>query len=174
MEMECRRAGNCWKDNWRSEFCWRCRPGSRTNVDFWVLQDLTLLTLVFGESYLSTVSNAVPSAHKVPIPAGSSAELLPPSASRLSQDSTLTYSVPSREAPAFLAALKEIPAAAHGSENEAELDDVQEQKLWIMRAARGASKTNSLKDWAKNSWTAFLDLVKVRVGAKTRWNDGGD
>ena len=40
------------------------------------------------------------------------------------------------------------------------MDDVPEQKRWIMKAARTPSNTISLVDWAQNSWTAFLDLIK--------------
>lgn len=110
-------------------------------------QHLSLVTLAFADSYADAPS--------VVIPNDSSAELLPSSASRLSlsQDSTLAYSLPSDETPAFLASIKEIAA-----QETAEDDD--EQKRWIMRAARGSARRFSLREWIHNSWIAFTDSIR--------------
>jgi hydroxymethylglutaryl-CoA reductase (NADPH) len=89
------------------------------------------------------------------LPNDSSAELLPSSASRLSlsQDSTLAFALPSHETPAFLTSIKEISAR-----ETAEDDD--EQKRWIMRLARGSARSFSLREWVRNSWVAFIDLIR--------------
>lgn len=110
-------------------------------------EHLSLITLAFADSYAEAPS--------VVIPNDSSAELLPSSASRLSlsQDSTLAFSLPSDETPSFLASIKEISA-----QETAEDDD--EQKRWIMRAARGSARRFSLREWVRNSWIAFTDLIR--------------
>ncbi|KAG9972665.1 3-hydroxy-3-methylglutaryl-CoA reductase 2, partial [Aureobasidium melanogenum] len=110
-------------------------------------EHLSLVTLAFADSYAHAPS--------VVIPNDSKAELLPSSNSRLSlsQDSTLAFSLPSDETPAFLASIKEISA-----QESAEDDD--EQKRWITRAARGSARRFSLREWVRNSWIAFTDLIR--------------
>jgi hypothetical protein len=37
-----------------------------------------------------------------------------------------------------------------------------EEKKWIMKAVKScAGKPGSLRRWAKNAWTDFVDLLKV-------------
>lgn len=69
--------------------------------------------------------------------------------------------MPSYEAARFLAAIQEIPASGESLEADNDtLDDVSEEKRWIMKAAKGADKPFTLQGWAKDSWTAFVDLLK--------------
>ncbi|KAL1297961.1 hypothetical protein AAFC00_006470 [Neodothiora populina] len=128
---------------------------------------LALISLTFGDSYLGNnpSSNAAPSAQAVPVPADSKAEILPSrSSSSLSTDDTLAFSLPSHEAPRFLAAIREVPAtgrANNAAESDAGvLDDLPEEKRWIMKAAKAADKPFTLSGWASDSWTAFVDLIK--------------
>lgn len=122
-----------------------------------------MISLTFGDSYLSgAASEAAPLAQAVPIPSDSQAEILPPRSSGVSQDDTLAFSLPSEEAPRFLAAIREIPASGETVEADNEtLDDIPEQKRWIMKAAKNADKPFTLQNWANDSWTAFVDLLKV-------------
>ena len=124
---------------------------------------LALISLAFSNSYLSTSNSveAIPLAQSVPVPSDSRAETLPPRSSSASQDDTLAFSMPSDEAPRFLAASREIPVTGEAPEADNEtLDDAPEQKRWIMKAAKGADKPFTLTNWAKDSWTAFVDLIK--------------
>ena len=102
----------------------------------------------------------------MPIPSNSKAEILPPrSSSSNSNDGTLAFSLPSKEAPRFIAAIREIPAPA-GDGMDADndtLDHVPEQKRWIMKAAKAADRPFTLQNWAIDSWTAFTDLVKACI-----------
>lgn len=87
----------------------------------------------------------------------------------MSQHDTLAFSLPSEEAPRFLAAIREIPASGEivDADNET-LDDIPEQKRWIMKAAKNADKPFTLQNWAYDSWTAFVDLLKVRQYIKSQ------
>lgn len=122
-----------------------------------------MISLTFGETFLSgSASKAAPLAEAVPIPSDSQAEILPPRSSSLAQDDTLAFSLPSEEAARFLIAIKEIPISGDAIEADNEtLDDVAEQKRWIMKAAKGTDKPFTLSNWARDSWTAFVDLLKV-------------
>jgi len=129
------------------------------------VSDYSLVTLNFGESYLGGAPKVAPIAQSVPQTSSGGARALPPSADRLSslaQESTLAFSVPSEHTTSFLRGIKEVPASTEQSIDSEEVDDVQEEKRWMMKAARGPAQANGVIDWAKNSWTAFLDLLKVR------------
>lgn len=124
-------------------------------------RELALVTLVFPES--STVSSA-PS-HDA-IPRNVSVERLPSSSSSfstLSQDTSLAYAIPYTEASDFLMAMQEIPAPAdvadaHGSDKEG----TREEKKWMMRASKNGNASGGVRNWINDSWTSFVDLLKVR------------
>lgn len=40
-------------------------------------------------------------------------------------------------------------------------EDVDEQKKWIMRAARASGSGQSIKLWFADAWSSFVDLIKV-------------
>ena len=124
-------------------------------------EDIALITLAFPES--NGYSNAAPVAQSIPLPHESAAQLLPPSAnifSPLSSDTTLAFSMPFSESAQFLDGLKEVPASGvSASHTGPESDDEPKQPLWLMRSSRKA-RSNGILEWAENSWTAFLDLIK--------------
>lgn len=146
------------------ETSWKWQTEEQGAHGFAGQEELSLITLTFGESYLSGSSapEAIPLAQAVPIPSDTQAEILPPRSSSSSGDDTLAFALPSQEAPRFLTAVREIPSAGETVASDSEtLDDVPEQKRWIMKAAKGAHRPFTLRNWAKDSWTAFSDLIKV-------------
>ncbi|KAI1082099.1 3-hydroxy-3-methylglutaryl-CoA reductase [Whalleya microplaca] len=121
---------------------------------------LALITLVFPESSADAPQTA-PSRHIVPLPQNMSVSHLPSTSNSLSaysQDSALAFSIKYSEAPEFLAAVQEIPNDVPGQESR-ETETGQEQKMWIMKVARGHT-ASSLVRWVQNAWTEFLDLIK--------------
>jgi hydroxymethylglutaryl-CoA reductase (NADPH) len=100
-----------------------------------------------------------PPAETVPIPANLSAKRIPSTPnvlSAISQDSSLSYSVPYAEVSDFLKAAQEIPGRSQS-------DNGGEDKMWIMKAARpngyGARKT--YRAWLSDGWSSLVDLIKV-------------
>lgn len=128
-----------------------------------------LLTFIFPDSLSTNSPQTAPLSHAVPLPQNLSITELPSTSNPLapiSQDSALAFSIPYEQAPEFLAGAQEIPnainalhdsRARHGEEAE----PVDEQKMWIMKAARtpGAART-SIGSWIANAWTEFVDLLK--------------
>jgi hydroxymethylglutaryl-CoA reductase (NADPH) len=60
--------------------------------------------------------------------------------------------------------MQEIPAPAEASESHgsAAAGD-HEEKKWIMKAARSGSGAGGVRNWARESWTSFMDLLKVAI-----------
>ncbi|GME47027.1 hypothetical protein GTA08_BOTSDO11753 [Neofusicoccum parvum] len=127
-------------------------------------EKLALLTLLFPESTPANAPQTAPLGNAVPIPRNSSAELLPSSStafSQISHDTSLAFSIPYDEASEFLAAMQELPAPAGASEKHETDDGKVEEKKWIMKAVKNASKSSrDLRQWVVESWTSFLDLLK--------------
>ena len=126
-------------------------------------QDVALVTLAFPDTGASASLKALE--ERIVLPKGSSAEVVPSSAnilSPLSSDTTLAYSMPYSETAQFLEAVKEITAlsSAPAIQEDDGSDDEAEQKLWLMKSAKAPARSNKMVDWAENSWTAFLDLLK--------------
>ena len=123
-------------------------------------QELALITLVFPES--SNV-NSAPS-HKS-VPSNFSVEHLPSSSSSfstLSQDTSLAFSVPYAEASDFLMALQEISAPADVADAQgSDKEGTREEKKWMMRASKNGSAPSGVRNWVVESWTSFIDLLKV-------------
>ena len=127
-----------------------------------------LLTFVFPDSLAANSPQNAPVAETVTLPQNLFVTALPPTSNPLaplSQDRALAFKVPYHEAPEFLARTQELPNAAtlptddrarHGFEAE----HMQEQKKWIMKAAKANSTKGSVKHWAENAWTEFIDLLK--------------
>jgi len=130
-------------------------------------RELVLLTFVFPESTSFNAAQTAPLGQQVLLPGNSSAELLPSSSnsfSTIAHDTSLAFSIPYSEAPEFLAAMQEIPAPedateSHGSNDEGTL----EQKKWIMKAVKSGSNGGGLRKWTKDSWTSFVDVLKVNI-----------
>lgn len=120
---------------------------------------LALVTFVFPETLTSDSSIKPPQSHVVPIPQNLSVNPLPPtenSFTAYAHDSILAYSVKYQEASEFLSAAQEIP---HKEGETIVTRHGREQKTWIMKAAKGNTR-NSFTEWARSSWTGFLDLLK--------------
>jgi hydroxymethylglutaryl-CoA reductase (NADPH) len=123
-------------------------------------QELVLVTLVFPES--GTINNAPTQRN---IPSNVSARLLPSSSNSfltIAHDSSLAFAVPYTQTPDFLMAMQEISAPedateSHGSQQEG----TDEEKKWIMKAARGGNAPSGIRSWVQESWTSFVDLLKV-------------
>jgi hydroxymethylglutaryl-CoA reductase (NADPH) len=72
--------------------------------------------------------------------------------------------MPYLEAPSFLSASQEIPVSSDASQVRY-LDDGTsvEEKKWIMKAVKNSDGNGSVRRWAKNAWTDFLDLLKASI-----------
>ena len=123
--------------------------------------ELALITLVFPES---SAVNSAPSQHAVP--RNVSAKLLPSSSnsfSTISQDTSLAYSISYAEAGDFLMAMQEISPPEDATEAQGSLEHgTREQKKWIMKAAKSAPASGGIRNWVRESWVSFVDLLKVR------------
>lgn len=120
---------------------------------------LALLTLVFPDTLSTDSPSTAPRSHHVPVPQNLSITQLPSTENPFttySQDSILAYSLPYAEGPEFLAATQEIP---NEDSEETETQHGREKKTWIMKAAK-VNTRNSIVQWASNTWTEFLDLLK--------------
>ncbi len=126
--------------------------------------DIALVTLAFSETGTGASSNAAPNAKDVPLPAGSSAEVLPSSAnmlSSMSSESTLAFTMPYSESPGFLDSVREIPASRYiSAEVDDGSDDEPEQKRWMMKNAKKTGRSHSMFRWFEDSWASFMDLLK--------------
>lgn len=120
------------------------------------------MTLVFPES---SAVNSAPEQNAVP--SNVSTMLLPSSSSSfstISQDTTLAYAVPYAHAADFLKAMQEISAPKDVSQSHgSEVEGTREEKKWIMKAAKTGSAPGGVRNWARDSWTSFVDLLKVRI-----------
>ncbi|ERF70877.1 3-hydroxy-3-methylglutaryl-coenzyme A reductase [Endocarpon pusillum Z07020] len=120
-------------------------------------QHLALTTFTFPDS-LSSSAQLAPLAEAVPIPANISAKRIPSTPnvlSAISQDSSLSFSIPYAEASDFLKAVQEIPGRSKTSNGK-------EDKIWIMKAARfsGHGSRRTYRAWLSDGWSSFVDLVK--------------
>ena len=122
------------------------------------VQHLALSTFIFPDSHTST-SQLAPRADAIPFPDNLTVTELPTTPnmlSSISQDSILAYAVPYDQISDFLKAAQEIPDVSKASNGH-------EEKMWIMKAARnnGHGLRRSLRAWLVDSWTSFVDLIKV-------------
>ncbi|CZT46968.1 probable 3-hydroxy-3-methylglutaryl-coenzyme A reductase [Rhynchosporium secalis] len=142
-----------------------------TEVDSPIPKDvdhLALLTFVFPDSLATSSSQSAPLSHTVPLPQNLSITELPPTSNPLaaiSHDTTLAYSVPYQQAAEFLAGAQELPSAITLPHDESarrgqQAELITEQKMWIMKAARASGTQSSVRNWASNAWTEFVDLIK--------------
>jgi hydroxymethylglutaryl-CoA reductase (NADPH) len=134
--------------------------GAHPRVAEQLRDDVALVTLAFPDAGANVSPNAL--LQSLSLPQDSSIEVMPSSENILSQissDATLAFSMPYHQTAQFLESVKEIPAVVEISTQADGSDDEPEQKMWLMKSSKVAG-SGSLVDWAKNSWTAFLDLVK--------------
>ncbi|KAF2708176.1 hypothetical protein K504DRAFT_534817 [Pleomassaria siparia CBS 279.74] len=122
-------------------------------------QEVALITLVFPDS--SSI-NSAPSQKNVP--SNISVTLLPSSSSSfstISHDSSLAFAIPYTEAADFLMAMQEISAPEDASESHgSEAEGTHEEKKWIMKAAKSGNAPGGVRNWARDSWTSFVDLLQ--------------
>lgn len=66
------------------------------------------------------------------------------------------------EAPRFLSAIQEIPSEAM-FKGDPQSEIRGQPRSWVMKAARGngTRSQTTVRSWASNGWTNFLDLLKV-------------
>ncbi|KAI0108944.1 3-hydroxy-3-methylglutaryl-coenzyme A reductase [Nemania sp. FL0031] len=122
---------------------------------------LALITLVFPESSENAAQTA-PQPHIVPLPSNLTVSHLPSTSNSITayaQDSALAFAVKYSEAPEFVAAAQEIPNDGPTQEVRQNEFGQDEQKMWIMKVARGNSG-NSIVRWVQNAYSEFLDLLK--------------
>ncbi|KAF2875915.1 hydroxymethylglutaryl-coenzyme A reductase-domain-containing protein [Massariosphaeria phaeospora] len=122
-------------------------------------QEIALVTLVFPES---SNLNSAPS--QPAVPNNVSAKVLPSSSSSfstMSQDTSLAFSIVYAEAADFLMAMQEISAPEDASETQGSAEEgTHEEKKWIMKAAKSANSPGGVRNWLRESWTSFVDLLK--------------
>lgn len=125
------------------------------------MREFALITLVFPES---SNLNSAPSQKAVP--SNVSAELLPSSSSSfstLSHDTSLAYALPYPEAADFLMAMQEISAPQDAAQSQgSNKEGTREEKKWMMKASKNGSTPGGVRNWLGESWTSFVDLLKVR------------
>lgn len=128
------------------------------------VQHLALSTFIFPDSHTST-SQLAPQADAISFPENLTVTELPTTPNMLSpisQDSTLAFSVPYEHISEFLKAAQEIPDQSGASNGH-------EEKMWIMKAARNNGHgLRSLRAWWSDSWTSFVDLIKVCLEIRSR------
>ncbi|KAL5396187.1 hypothetical protein PMIN02_003442 [Paraphaeosphaeria minitans] len=122
-------------------------------------QETALVTLVFPAS---SAINSAPS--QIALPTNVSATLLPSSFnsfSTISHDTSLAFAIPYAEAADFLLAMQEISAPKDASESHgSQAEGTLEEKKWIMKAAKSGHAPGGIRNWAHDSWTSFVDLLK--------------
>ena len=117
------------------------------------------MTLVFPNSLSNNSPQTAPRADAISIPNNTSAHALRSTSnpfSPLSQDTTLAFSVPWKNAGAFLDGLQEIP-------EHTDVPKDTEGRVWVTRASRskGHGSQSALRNWIVNAWSEFVDLLKV-------------
>lgn len=152
-----------------SETGWKWQPSDNDTPIPQNADHLALLTFVFPDSLAANSPQTAPLSEAIPLPQNLSVTALPPTSNPLapiSQDSALAFSVPYIQAPEFLAKAQELPNASTVPNSESarhghEAEPLKEQKIWIMKAAKAdALSTGSMRHWATNAWTEFVDLLK--------------
>lgn len=141
------------------------------------LQHLALVTLVFPDSHSAKAASSPPLPDTIPIPANSSVQVLPSTSSSIfpiSHDSTLAFSLPYSDAEYFLSTLHELPDGAlrrgsGGVDAPGDARPSAQGRGWVMKAAvdMNGVEQRSFKQWARDAWSEFLDLIKVSDSATT-------
>lgn len=133
-----------------------------------------VMTLVFPDSLSNSSPRTAPLADQVSIPANSSVRNLPTTwnpLSPISQDTTLAFAVPSNEASGFLASVQEISHRPDLQEKEGPYDGGATRKpnVWVVKAAKNGrhSAQPTMGVSAANTWTSFVDLIKVFLVSST-------
>ncbi|KAL8958013.1 MAG: hypothetical protein Q9193_004851 [Seirophora villosa] len=136
---------------------WQLEKGGKEDAE--KIQHLAVVTLIFPNSLSNVYPRTAPLTDEVPLPNDTSAQTLPTTSNPLhpiSQDSSLSYSMPFSETRDFLSAVQQIP-------NRPFVEDSRnEPKAWVMKATKsqGSTSQRSLATRLSNAWSSFLDLIK--------------
>ena len=129
-----------------------------------------VMTLVFPDSLSNSSPRTAPLADQIHIPANSSVRSLPTTwnpLSPISQDTTLAFAVPYGEASDFLASVQEIShrPGLQGEEGAFDAGAMQGPNAWVVKAAKNGrhSAPATMGVSAAETWTSFVDLIKVRL-----------
>jgi hydroxymethylglutaryl-CoA reductase (NADPH) len=59
-------------------------------------------------------------------------------------------------------AMQEISAPETAVDSQgSEKEGTREDKKWLMRASKNAISPGGVRNWIQDSWTSFVDLLKV-------------
>ena len=129
-----------------------------------------VMTLVFPDSLSDSSPRTAPSADHIYIPANSSVRKLPTTwnpLSPISQDTTLAFGAPANETSDFLTSVQEIShrPGFQGEEGASDDGPAPRPNPWIVKAAKNGrhSAQATMSVSAANTWTSFVDLIKVGV-----------
>ena len=125
-----------------------------------------VVTLVFPDSLSNTSPWNAPSLEEVAISTNSSIKHLPSTwnpLSPISQDTTLAFAVPSTETAGFLSSIQELPNTEKSDNGDYSTVSILEAEKWVMRGAKNGSDSvpSTMRLSAKNTWSGFVDLIKV-------------
>jgi hydroxymethylglutaryl-CoA reductase (NADPH) len=148
-----------------SETGWKWQPADVETPMERGVDHLALLTFVFPDSFAPSSPQTAPLLDSIPLPQNLSVTALPSTSnflSPISQDSALAFAVPYKNAPEFLIHAQELPNAGPvpKSEDNYEGGAAKEHKKWIMKAAKVPETQYGIRNWLRNAWTAFVDLLK--------------
>ena len=124
--------------------------------------ELALVTLAFPESAkgVNNSPDAEPDLSSISSQDVFHVEQLPNSASPLSNEKTVAFSMAESAAARFLQRVMEIPAPGAIVADPDVSDDESETASWVMRSNNGYAKSTGIITWVKNSWASFVDLVE--------------
>ncbi|RKF57697.1 3-hydroxy-3-methylglutaryl-coenzyme A reductase [Erysiphe neolycopersici] len=118
-----------------------------------------LFTLTFPD-YLARSCNSVLS-DTIILPQNLSIEILPSTSGpsdTANQETALSISVPISQSLEFLTSAQVLSNKEFGDEKK--IIPINEQKKWIMKSNNSKIARTSIKNWAKNSWVAFLNQLQ--------------
>jgi hydroxymethylglutaryl-CoA reductase (NADPH) len=145
------------------ETSWNWQIGSEEFNDT-AAQHLVLATLVFPNTKSDIFQRTVPVLNHIPMGKTKSVRALSSTSDAsapISQDTHLAFSIPFDEASNFLNLVQELPTAEDFSTDLS--DEGQRTTAWVMKVAKPGQghRQISLRWWASNAWTSFVDLLKV-------------
>lgn len=60
-------------------------------------------------------------------------------------------------------AMQEISAPEDAAQSQgSDKEGTREDKKWMMRASKNGNAPTGVRNWLSESWTSFVDLLKVR------------
>lgn len=79
--------------------------------------------------------------------------------------------MPYEKTTEFLDTVQEFSAEGLEYDQDDDVLPTTGEKRWVMKAAKRPHNLprRSLRQWAIDSWTRFVDLLKVRISENTPW-----